>query len=189
MNLPNKLTLSRIFLTVVFMFLLFAEGAPAKCLALGVFLLASLTDYWDGKIARAKNQRTSFGKLMDPIADKLLSLSAFLAFVQMEIIPAWMVMLIIARDLLITGLRLLAPPGHPVMAVRSSGKHKTTLQFTAIVAVLVFLAVRDTPFWKAEWTPSAHTFIAASMFFVVAVTLWSGLRVVYLNREIFSAVR
>ena len=187
MNLPNFLTCSRIGLTAIFMFLLFLPGVVSKGMALFVFLLASLTDYWDGWLARKCNQITSFGKLMDPIADKLLTLSAFLAFVQMAIMPAWMVVAIITRDLLITGLRLLMPEKGNAQAARSSGKHKTALQFAAIVGVLVFLTLKETSYWNPEWTLGALRFIYWSLFFIVAVTLWSGVRYVMKNQEIFHA--
>ncbi len=186
MNLPNFLTCSRIGLTVVFMSLLFSQGPFCKGAALLVFLLASLTDYWDGRIARKRNQSTGFGKLMDPIADKILTLSAFLAFVQMAIIPAWMAVVIITRDLLITGLRLLMPGKSDWKGARSSGKHKTVLQFASIVGVLVFLSVKETSFWHHEWTPTALHFIYWSMLFIVAITLWSGVRFVVKNQDIFT---
>ena len=168
------------------MFLLSLAGAVPKGLALFIFLLASLTDYWDGRLARKNNQTTSFGKLMDPIADKLLTLSAFLAFVQMAIIPAWMAVVIITRDLLITGLRLLMPEKGESKGVRSSGKHKTALQFASIVGVLLFLTIKETSYWQTAWTPAALQFIYWSMFLTVAVTLWSGIRYVVKNREIFN---
>ena len=185
LNLPNQLTCLRIFLTILFMVLLFLPGALFKGLALILFLLASLTDYWDGRIARERNQITNFGKLMDPIADKLLTLSAFMAFVQMDIFPAWMVVVIIARDLLITGLRLVLPQDQDVQAVRSSGKHKTALQFASIVGILIFLVVRETPLWNPEWTSHAISFIYLSMLFIVGITLWSGVRIVTKNWDAF----
>ncbi len=167
------------------MLLLFSKGPVLKGLALFTFLLASLTDYWDGRIARETGQITPFGQLMDPIADKLLVLAAFLAFVQMGIIPAWMVVVIITRDLLITGLRFLIP-GDEEREARSSGKHKTALQFAAIVGVLVFLTLKETALWEPEWTPAALGFIYAGMFFIVAVTLWSGILYVIRNKEVFE---
>ncbi len=186
MNLPNILTCSRIGLTAVFMFLLFAPGATSKGLALLVFLLASLTDYWDGFLARKNNITTDFGKLMDPIADKVLTLSAFLAFVQMGLLPAWMAMVIVARDFFITTLRFLMPEHSQAQSARTSGKYKTVLQFCVIVGILIFLVVRETSYWHPEWTSSALRFIHYSMLFVVAVTLWSGARYIMANKEIFK---
>jgi CDP-diacylglycerol--glycerol-3-phosphate 3-phosphatidyltransferase len=183
MNLPNRLTCYRIVLTVVFMLLLFAQGLLPKVLALATFLIASFTDYWDGKVARERGQITAFGKLMDPVADKVLTLSAFLAFVQMGILPAWMVVVIIARDLLITGIRLVLPANGPAQAARPSGKHKTALQLASILGVLIFLTAKETPWWRAEWTPAAHGFIYYGMVLIVAVTLSSGVWYLLQNRE------
>ena len=168
------------------MFLIFSKGFVFKALALFVFLIASLTDYWDGKLARSKGQITNFGKLMDPIADKLLTLSAFMAFVQLGIIPAWMVVVMLTRDLLITGLRLLIPDEVEARTPRSSGKHKTALQFASILGVLIFLTLRETDFWKPEWTPGALEFIYVGMIFIVGVTLWSGVRYVMKNKELLD---
>jgi CDP-diacylglycerol---glycerol-3-phosphate 3-phosphatidyltransferase len=186
MSLPNLLTLSRIFLSFIFMFCVVSAGFFSKALALFIFLLASLTDYWDGRLARHLQQITNFGKLMDPIADKFLSLSAFLAFVQLGIIPAWMAILVIARDFLVTGFRLMIPDGVCSQTPRSSGKHKTALQFASIIGVLLFLVMEETPFWKAEWTPWALDFIYYSLFFIVLLTLWSGVRYVMKNKEVLD---
>ena len=95
MNLANKLTISRIMLSGIFIWFLFIRGPGAKFMAMAIFLVACLTDYYDGYIARKTGGITAFGKLMDPIADKILILGAFLAFVEMELIPAWMVVFII----------------------------------------------------------------------------------------------
>ncbi len=170
----------------LFMLLVTQSGIVMKSAALLVFLIASLTDYLDGHIARQKGEITNFGKLMDPIADKLLSLSAFVGFVQMGIIPAWMVVAVITRDLLVTGFRFLLPEGTESQAPRSSGKHKTALQFAAIVGVLVFLVVRETSVWSVQWTPVALQFIYATMLFIVLLTLWSGIRYVVKNQELLD---
>ena len=116
MNLPNKLTIIRIILSFVFMFLLFTQGLLAKVLALITFLIASITDFYDGYLARKYNLITDLGKLLDPIADKILVLSAFLAFVEMGIIPAWMVVIIILRELVITGVRIFAITDGKILA-------------------------------------------------------------------------
>ena len=108
MNIANKLTISRIVLTFVFMFFLFSKGLASKVLALAVFAVASWTDFLDGFLAKKRNEITDFGKLMDPIADKILVIAAFLAFVEMKLIPAWIVVIIVFREFTITGLRLIA---------------------------------------------------------------------------------
>lgn len=189
MNLPNRLTLYRIALAVIFLLLIFLDGAFMKFLALMTFLAASVTDYWDGRIARETNQITAFGQLMDPIADKMLTLSAYLAFVQLGIIPAWMVVAVITRDLLVTGLRLLMTNDADAQSARSSGKNKTVLQFASIVGVLIFLVAQELPYWRPEWTLPALQFIYFSMLFIVTVTLTSGIWYVIKNREVFGAER
>src|ERR1700678_3247110 len=108
MNLPNKLTLSRFALTVAFLGAMFSDVPFSKTCAVGLFSIASLTDYFDGKIARRDKLITNFGVLMDPLADKILVCSAFIAFLGRGWLPAWMVVLVVARELAITGLRLLA---------------------------------------------------------------------------------
>src|SRR5579863_5788001 len=138
MNLPNKLTLSRFVLTVVFLAAVFSNVRLHETAALVLFSLASLTDYFDGKIARRDKLITNFGILMDPLADKILVCSAFIAFVGLRWMPAWMVVVIVARELAITGLRLLAASKNLVLAAEGYGKHKTISQIVAIIAVLVF---------------------------------------------------
>ena len=182
-NLPNQLTLARILLALAMLHFLFEKFAGSKLIALALFLLASLTDYLDGEIARQKKMITPFGKLMDPIADKVLTLSAFMGFVQLGILPAWMVLLIVFRDLLITGLRLIMPPGKEEISARKSGKHKTALQFASICGILIFLSLYETSYWNRSWTVVSLWFIYYGMAVVVAVTLWSGIRYLLLNKK------
>ena len=108
MNLPNLLTLSRIALSFLFIRYLLAPGLEAKIAALAVFVIAAFTDLWDGRIARRRGLISNFGVLMDPIADKVLVLSAFFCFVKLQVAPVWMVVLIAGREIGITALRLLA---------------------------------------------------------------------------------
>jgi CDP-diacylglycerol--glycerol-3-phosphate 3-phosphatidyltransferase len=190
MNLPNKLTISRIALAFVFMFLVFSEGALMKLLALLAFLLASITDYLDGRIARARNEITDFGKFMDPVADKFLTIAAFLAFVEMGLVPAWMVVLIISRELLITGIRLFAASKGRVLASEAAGKHKTVSQVTAIVVILVFTVLRSAGRKVFDiWSPSMECWfrqvILALMVITVSLTLISGLSYLWRNRGLF----
>src|SRR5579863_410899 len=137
MNLPNKLTLSRFVLTVVFLAAVFSNVRLHETAALVLFSLASLTDYFDGKIARRDKLITNFGILMDPLADKILVCSAFIAFVGLRWMSAWMAVIVVARELAITGLRLLAASKNLVLAAERFGKHKTISQIVAIVSVLV----------------------------------------------------
>src|SRR3954453_22049090 len=137
MNVPNKLTVSRFALTLAFLVVMFSQFRLRETLALALFRAASLTDYFDGKIARRDNLITNFGILMDPLADKILVCSAFIAFVGRGWMPAWMVVIIVARELAITGLRLLAASKNVVLAAEGYGKHKTISQIVAIIAILV----------------------------------------------------
>jgi CDP-diacylglycerol--glycerol-3-phosphate 3-phosphatidyltransferase len=137
MNLPNKLTLSRFVLTVGFMAVVFAEFPFHMTVALLLFSAAGISDFLDGQIARRRKLITNFGILMDPLADKIMVCSAFIAFVDLKWIPSWMVVIIVARELAITGLRLLAASKNLVLAAEGFGKHKTISQIVAIIALLV----------------------------------------------------
>src|ERR1043166_6358461 len=137
MNLPNKLTVSRFVLTVAFLAAIFSDLPYHESLALALFSAASLTDYFDGKIARRDKLITNFGILMDPLADKILVCSAFIAFVGRGWMPAWMVVVIVARELAITALRLLAASKNVVLAAEGYGKHKTISQIVAIISVQI----------------------------------------------------
>lgn len=171
MNLANKLTVSRIFLAIIFMVLMSHEGLGAKYLALFIFSIASLTDYFDGRIARAQKMESDFGRIMDPIADKILVLAAFVAFAVMKIIPGWMIIVVIFRELLITGLRLNAVTRGKVLSATMAGKHKTVAQIVAIISILVFLIIRESA--QEAWTPVKEMWFEKGAFFLmlVAVTL------------------
>ena len=143
MNLPTKLTVSRIVLTFLIMALLFVPGVLAKGLALGLFLLACATDWWDGLLARRLNQITPLGILLDPIADKILVLGLLITFVQLRLVPAWMVVVILIRELVITGVRLYAASRQVVMAASREGKHKAASQMLMLLIILVLLFVRE----------------------------------------------
>lgn len=137
MNLPNRLTLLRIVLVPVFMtFLLIPAGRWRLLAALACFAVASLTDLIDGKLARRSNQVTNFGKLMDPLADKLLVSAALVVFVQLGLTNAWIAMIVIAREFLVTSLRLVAAGNGTVLAANYWGKVKTASQMIAVCVVL-----------------------------------------------------
>src|SRR2546422_4062619 len=137
MNLPNKLTISRFILTVAFLVVMFSGMPCHETIALVLFSAAGISDYLDGRIARQRKLITNFGILMDPLADKIMVCSAFIAFVGLNWLPAWMVVLIVARELAITGLRLLAASKNIVLAAEGYGKHKTISQIVAIISILV----------------------------------------------------
>lgn len=184
MNLPNQLTLSRIFLTALFMASLFKLGWYWKAASLAIFLTASLTDYLDGALARRYRQVTPFGQIMDPIADKILVLAAFLAFVELGFIPAWMVVVLILRELIITGLRLFLVSRGVVHEADKGGKHKTISQFAVIIFILLFFIAREMPFWRVEWDLVMVRLIHLSMWGVVTMTIISGWRYVRQHQEI-----
>src|SRR5438874_3566199 len=137
MNLPNKLTLSRFVLTVVFLIVMFSQIRFHETIALVLFCAAGISDFLDGQIARRQKLITNFGILMDPLADKIMVCSAFIAFVDLKWMPSWMVVIIVARELAITGLRLLAASKNVVLAAEGFGKHKTISQIVAIISILV----------------------------------------------------
>jgi len=142
-RLPDALTLSRLGFTGLIMLCLSADFPLARTLALLMFILAGVTDYLDGHLARKYYGTSPFGVFMDPLTDKVLICAAFVSFVELGLLPAWMVVLVISREFLVTGLRLLAAfHGHMIPAGRW-GKHKTGWQVVAIVAVLLGLALRD----------------------------------------------
>ena len=137
MNLPNKLTMFRVILIPFFvLFMLVDITLYDKWIALGIFIIASLTDLLDGKIARKYNLVTNFGKFMDPLADKLLVCSALICLVALDRIPAWMVIVIIAREFIISGFRLIASDNGVVIAASYWGKFKTTFQMVMICLMI-----------------------------------------------------
>ncbi|MDE6700203.1 MAG: CDP-diacylglycerol--glycerol-3-phosphate 3-phosphatidyltransferase [Acetatifactor sp.] len=156
MNLPNKLTIFRVILIVPFVLVLLSSiqgwglhemlfggvSAYAEYTALGIFIVASLTDLLDGKIARKYNLVTNFGKFMDPLADKLLVCAAMIVLVEMGRIPSWVVVVIISREFIISGFRLIASDNGVVIAASYWGKFKTTFQMVMICMMLV----KDAPF-------------------------------------------
>src|SRR5688572_29333025 len=192
MNLPNKLTVSRFALTAAFLVAFFWESLPYhETLALVLFCLGGITDWMDGEIARRRKLITTFGILMDPLADKILVCSAFIAFVERGLIEAWIVVIIVARELAITGLRLLAASKNQVLAAEGLGKHKTISQITTIISILVLLAY---PQWGAfgklfgfEIAGYSWTFWVASIskWFTVLLTIFSGAMYLWRNRGVY----
>jgi CDP-diacylglycerol--glycerol-3-phosphate 3-phosphatidyltransferase len=196
MNLPNKLTVSRFVLTAFFLWALFWPWpVPLRnTLALGFFCVASFTDFLDGKIARSRKLITNFGILMDPLADKILICSAFVAFVESTHlnpnapvkVAAWMVIVIVARELAITGLRLLAASKNVVLAAERFGKHKTISQIVTIIALLVVDACNEWPPWLQNvFQGWSAVFAKISLWVTVALTVASGLIYLWRNRRLY----
>ncbi len=177
MNWPNRLTLLRLLLTVGVVATLSMEFHPAKTLALLLFSAAAITDFLDGWIARKHSLVTPFGQLMDPLADKILMAAVFICLI--PAIPAWVVIAIISREFLITGLRLLAAGQGTVLAAEKLGKHKTIWQIVTAVWMLLLLA------WP-EWIPIplpgvVHILTDILIAVTVVLTLYSGMA--YLARH------
>lgn len=146
MNLPNKLTILRVLMIPFFLVFMLADfpGNWSKYVALAIFVAASLTDTLDGYIARKYNLITNFGKFMDPLADKLLVCSALICFVQIGKLPAWIVVIIISREFIISGFRLIASDNGVVIAASYWGKFKTVSQMIMIILLIIDLGVFKT---------------------------------------------
>ncbi|MDD4908661.1 MAG: CDP-diacylglycerol--glycerol-3-phosphate 3-phosphatidyltransferase [Candidatus Omnitrophica bacterium] len=192
MNLANRITMLRIVLTFVFMFFLFCEGLTAKVLSLFIFILAALSDFYDGWLAHKNNMVTDFGKLMDPIADKILVLSAFAAFVQMQLLDAWMFVIIIAREIMITSLRLFALNKGKVLAAAKAGKQKTLSQMAVIFCILIFIVLKEIMLRFYTWNPSWEKIFRLGIYFLmlitVVLTLYSGISYVWQNRKVITKI-
>jgi CDP-diacylglycerol--glycerol-3-phosphate 3-phosphatidyltransferase/cardiolipin synthase len=177
MNLPNKLTIARMIAVPFFIAAYLLGYFPA---ALVIFIGASITDYFDGKIARSQNLVTNFGKIMDPLADKILVYSALCLFIESDIIRAWMLILILAREFIVAGMRTVAASEGTVLAAGMSGKIKTVLQMFAVIAYLLALSVPEGP--KATITLVANVIFWAAL----VMTVYSGCEYVIKNKDIFS---
>ncbi len=145
MNLPNSLTLLRLVLTFLFLGTMSIVFPYSHGISLFIFALAAFTDFLDGYIARKHNLITSFGKLMDPLADKVLMTAGFVMLIPTSLVPAWIVVVILAREFLVTGLRLVAGARGIVLAAENVGKYKTAIQIAAISFFLLCLAAREAP--------------------------------------------
>jgi CDP-diacylglycerol--glycerol-3-phosphate 3-phosphatidyltransferase len=198
MNLPNKLTASRFILTVAFLIVMFSRVRFHETIALVLFCVAGVTDLLDGEIARRRHLITNFGILMDPLADKIMVCSAFIAFVGVsdeegiQWLSAWMAVVVVARELAITGLRLLAASKNVVLSAEGYGKHKTISQITAIIAILVLHAYGD---WGAfgrvvfGWPVAGKSWVVlfseTAKWLAIILTISSGCLYLWRNRAIY----
>ena len=171
MNIANKLTLLRVFLIPVFLFVLYWGFPCSQYAALAIFILASLTDLLDGYLARSRNLVTDFGKFMDPLADKVLVVTAMLWFVESGAIPAWAVAIVIFREFAVSGMRLIAVEGGRVIAAGWSGKVKTAS--TMVCLCLMFLPI-----------PPVLNWVCVGV--IVVTTLWSGIEYFVKNKDVFK---
>ncbi len=175
MNLPNKLTLVRMFLIPVFVVLFYVEFPFHMYAALAVFIIASLTDFVDGRIARSRNLVTTFGKFMDPLADKLLVLTALALFVEGGRLPAWCFAIIMGRELAVTTLRIVAMDAGRVLAAGWSGKVKT---FSTMIGICLMLI--PAIYEAAPWSDTLIVLV------IVLTTLYSGVEYFIKNRDVFA---
>ncbi|WP_313756513.1 CDP-diacylglycerol--glycerol-3-phosphate 3-phosphatidyltransferase [Tissierella sp.] len=174
MNLANKITIFRVFLVPIFMFVLYSNLPYNTYLAAAIFIIASLTDTLDGYIARSRNMITNFGKFVDPLADKVLVSAALISLVELGKVPGWVVVLIIAREFTITGFRIIAASEGITIAASSLGKIKTITQLVAIIALLL----NNFPFNLIN-LPFDYIMLYISLFF----TIISGIDYIYKNKS------
>lgn len=187
---PNVLTVSRIVLTPVFLFLIFADSWYYKMSALLVFTLASLTDFYDGRIARRDGTISSFGRFMDPLADKLLVSSALIAFVMLGMVEAWLIGAMLVRDVVITSLRIYAVQRGKAVVTSRLAKWKTMLQLVLIFGLLVFLNIRIVSIeFSSQSAPLfgdvAYWVMNALVGVVTLLAVVSGVRYLIENRKSF----
>lgn len=196
MNLANKLTLIRMILVPVFLVFLVFDCIPyGKLIATALFIVASITDKLDGYIARSRNQVTNFGKFMDPLADKLLVTAAFVSLVELNSIPAWAVVVILAREFAVSGLRTIAASEGKVIAASWWGKIKTVIQIIAIILLLLNVSIGEYAFLSdfisgigiLNWIFSS---LSIYMFYIaVAITIVSGIDYFIKNKETISTTK
>lgn len=185
MNLPNKLTLGRVVI-VPFFILAYLTGYYAVALIL--FCAASVTDYFDGMLARKNNMVTNFGKIMDPLADKILVYSALCLFIESGIIQAWMLIIILAREFAIAGMRTVAASEGRVLAAGMSGKIKTVLQMAAVIVFLLGLSLgyRDPAMTGGAAAQTVMTIGNIVFYTALIMTVYSGCEYIIKNKDIFS---
>ncbi|MCP4652999.1 MAG: CDP-diacylglycerol--glycerol-3-phosphate 3-phosphatidyltransferase [Candidatus Omnitrophica bacterium] len=182
MNIANKLTIGRIFLSFICIGFILGNNLICFLIAFLIFILASITDFLDGYLARKLNLVSDLGKLLDPVADKILMIGVFLAFLQLQVINAWMVSVIMLREFVITSLRLYSLNRGIILEARRCGKHKTVSQIVAVVFIFIVLILQEifhndlVYFFYSKVIP----FI---MLYVVGITLFSGIYYLWVNRK------
>jgi len=185
MNLPNRLTVARFFLTIGFVVSLSVDWQYGHTVGLLLFIVGSVTDYADGHIARRDGLVTDFGKLMDPLVDKIMIAGGFICLVPPPCIPAWAVVVIISREFLITGLRLLAASKGIVLPAESLGKHKTGWQIATVIFFLLILSAREFPGLglSAQMLDQVQSRLGTPLIGVaLGLTMYSGVGYLWKNR-------
>lgn len=189
MVLPNQLTTLRIILTPVFLYLFLSGDSLLIQLSLVVYLIAAITDWYDGWLARKFNYITTWGKFMDPLADKILTSSAFFGFVFINILPLWMVIIVVARDLIITGLRMFAEWKNKSFTTSYLAKIKTTAQMIFLFYLLFIFTLKENK-WLADNLSEEitlltnPTLIYILMFIITTFTLMTGIQYVNKNKKL-----
>lgn len=190
MNWANRLTLSRLAITILFVGALNSDWSYSRTAALILFLVAGITDFFDGEVARRYGSITNFGKLMDPLVDKIMMAAAFISLVPLKAVPAWAATAVVGRDFLITGLRLLASSRGQVLPAERLGKHKTSWQIVTVLFFLALLAARElryagseTVWWHRAWEQGGPLLV----WIAVGLTLYSGLGYAWRHRNVIES--
>lgn len=198
MSIPNSLTVLRILLTPLFVIFLFAESSFFKQLSLLVYIVAALTDWYDGWVARRYGYTTRWGKFLDPLADKILSAAALFSFVYLGLVPAWMVWIIVVRDFFITGLRSYAEWRDRPVVTSKTAQAKTFGEFVVIYYILILYIFSNVPIIRHDFGPSLETLMDTRVLFgmmllVTLSTIGTGIVYIFDNRkllrEIYGAAR
>ncbi len=193
MNIANKLTMSRIVLSFICMYFIIKNSFVSLIIAFFIFVIASFTDLFDGLLARRLNIVSDFGKILDPIADKVLTIGVFMAFLEIKVIHAWMLVLIISREFLITGLRVFFLKRGVVMAAQKFGKHKTFSQMVGSIIIFIILILNKLVetkglklvFFQRQWD---KLLIFLVMLWVVFITIFSGGIYLWRNRKAIRSI-
>jgi CDP-diacylglycerol--glycerol-3-phosphate 3-phosphatidyltransferase len=189
MNWANRLTVSRLVMTIIFVAALNSTWVYGCTAALIIFILAGITDYFDGEIARRYGSVTNFGKLMDPLVDKIMMAAAFISLVPLGAIPAWAATTVVARDFLITGLRLMASARGQILPAERLGKHKTSWQIMTVVFFLGLLSLRELKYAETEngwWFRAWNQGGPLLVWIAVGFTVYSGLRYAWRHRDVIA---
>lgn len=189
MNWANRLTLSRLVLTILFVVVLNSDWRYAHTASLVLFVVASVTDYFDGEIARRYGSVTNFGKLMDPLVDKIMMAAAFISLVPLKAIPAWAATTVVAREFLITGMRLMASAQGQILPAERLGKHKTSWQIGTVLFFLSLLSVRELKYMETEstwWWRAWNECGGLLVWITVLLTIYSGLRYGWKHRDVIA---
>ena len=189
MNWANRLTISRLVLTILFVMALNTTWSYGRTAALILFVIAGITDLVDGEIARRYGSVTNFGELMDPLVDKIMIAAAFISLVPLKAIPAWAATTVVARDFLITGLRLMASARGRIIPAEPLGKHKTSWQIITVLFFLILLAAHelnyaadDDGWWVRAWNQGGSLLV----WITVILTLYSGLGYAFRHRDVIA---